>query len=76
MAEPSPLKVAFARNHPDELAALLAAQSHEDTLAALHGLPADAGAGVIAKLPHNISVRLLSATPYPRGWARPTWTTP
>lgn len=60
MAAPSPLKVAFARNHPDELAALLATQTHEDTLAALHGLPADAGAGVIAKLPHNISVRLLA----------------
>ncbi len=58
--EANPLKVAFARNHPDELAAFLAAQSPEALLEALHGLPADVGAGVIAKLPHTVSVKLLS----------------
>lgn len=60
MTQPNPLKVAFARKHPDELAALLATQPHESLLTALNGLPADAGAGVIARLPHNLSVRLLA----------------
>lgn len=58
--EVNPLKVAFARNHPDELASLLAAESPERLLEALHGLPADVGAGVIAKLPHTVSVKLLA----------------
>lgn len=61
MPEPNPLRVAFARNHPGELAALLATHSHEDLLAALHGLPADVGAGVIARLPHPVSIRLLAS---------------
>lgn len=60
MAAPNPLRVAFARNHPEELAALLAAGTHDELLAALNGLPADAGAGVIAKLPHGVAVRLLA----------------
>ncbi|MEQ8857493.1 MAG: CBS domain-containing protein [Pseudomonadales bacterium] len=60
MAEANPLKVAFARNHPAELAAFLAAQPTGQLLAALHGLPADVGAGVIAKLPHTMSVKLLA----------------
>lgn len=57
----SPLKISFARKHPDELAALLATQTHDDMLASLGGLPADAGARVIARLPHNLSVHLLAA---------------
>lgn len=61
MPDPNPLKVAFARQHPEELAAWLATQSHDDLIKALHGLPADAGAAVIAKLPHTVSVKLLAA---------------
>lgn len=60
MDTPNPLRVAFARNHPDELAAFLAGQSLDELLEALHGLPADVGAGVIAKLPHSVAVRLLA----------------
>lgn len=61
MAEPNPLRVAFARQHPAELAAFLATQPHADMLQALHGLPADVGAGVIAKLPHPLAVNLLAS---------------
>lgn len=60
MAEASPLKTAFARQHPDELAAYLATQSHDSLLHALHGLPADAGAAVLARLPHALAVRVLA----------------
>jgi len=60
MAESSPLQAAFARKHPAELAALLAAGPREQLTAALHRLPADAGAAVIAKLPQNLSARLLA----------------
>ena len=58
---PNPLKVAFARQHPEELATWLAARSHDELIQALHGLPADAGAAVIAKLPHTVSVKLLAS---------------
>lgn len=61
MAEPNPLRVSFARNHPGELAVYLATRSHDDLLSALNGLPADAGAGVIAKLPHSLAVTLLAS---------------
>lgn len=60
MAEPNPLKVAFARNHPQELAAHLAGQSYESLISALNGLPADAGAAVIARLPHALGMKLLA----------------
>ena len=60
MAELHPLKVAFARNHPQELAAHLATQSYEAVLRTLDGLPADAGAAVIAKLPHAMATKLLA----------------
>jgi Mg/Co/Ni transporter MgtE len=55
-----PLRTAYARNHPDELAAFLAAQPYDTLVAALNGLPADAGVRVIAKLPRNLAVRLLA----------------
>lgn len=56
----NPLRVAFARNHPAELAAFLAAQSSTAVVEALNGLPADVGAGVIARLPHVVASRLLA----------------
>lgn len=61
MADPHPLKVAFARNHPEELAAWLAAQPHEALLEALGELPADACGGVAARLPHTAGDRLIAA---------------
>jgi Mg/Co/Ni transporter MgtE len=60
MAQPNPLKLAFARNHPRELAAHLATQSYDTLVQTLDGLPADAGAAVIAKLPHPLAVKLLA----------------
>jgi Mg/Co/Ni transporter MgtE len=61
VAEANPLRVAFARHHPEQLAAFLAARPHQELLNALHGLPADVGAGVIAKLPHTLAVTLLAS---------------
>jgi magnesium transporter len=61
MSRSSPLKLAFARRHPEGLAAHLAGKSHEELLTALHGLPVDAGAAVIARLPHGQLVRLLAS---------------
>ncbi len=60
MAEPSPLTVAFAREHPDELAGHLAARDYDTLIRTLNGLPADAGAAVIARLPHPLAVKLLA----------------
>lgn len=57
----NPLRVAYARNHPDELAALLAALPHDQLTSALRDLPPDAGAAVVAKLPHTLSVKLLAS---------------
>lgn len=61
MPEPNPLKTAFARNHPEELAAYLAAQSQDVLVGALEDLPPEACAGVVAKLPHTLSVKLIAA---------------
>lgn len=61
MSAGHPLREAFARDHPGEFAALLAGLSHDELLEALNGLPADAGAGVIARLPHAMSVRILAS---------------
>ncbi len=61
MNEPNPLRVAFARQHPADLAAFLAPRPLDELLQALHGLPADAGAGVIARLPHGLAVKLLAS---------------
>jgi Mg/Co/Ni transporter MgtE len=60
MTEIHPLRTAYARNHPDELAAYLAAQPYDTLMSALNGRPADAGVGVLAKLPHNLSMRVLA----------------
>ncbi len=61
MTDPNPLKTGFARNHPEELAALLAGQSRETLLETLGDLPADVGAGVIARLPRTVMAELLAA---------------
>lgn len=61
MSATSPLKLAFARRHPEALAAHLAGGTHDELLHALQGLPADAGSAVIARLPHAQLVRLLTS---------------
>lgn len=60
MTEPHPLRVAFARRHPAELATWLASQTQDVLVQALDGIPADAGGAVIARLPHAVAVRLLA----------------
>lgn len=61
MPQVNPLRVAYARAHPDELAALLAGIPLDELLGTLRDLPADACAAVIARLPHPVSVRLLAS---------------
>ncbi len=60
MTDANPLRIAFARQHPEELAAHLATQSQDALVGALDGLPADACAGIVAKLPHTLSVKLVA----------------
>jgi Mg/Co/Ni transporter MgtE len=60
MTQFSPLKVAFARNHPEELATYLSGRTHDELLQGLAGMPADAGAAVTARLPDAMLVKLLA----------------
>lgn len=60
MGPANPLRIAFARQYPAELAAFLATLTTDEMLKALHGLPADAGSAVIAKLPYTASAKLLA----------------
>lgn len=57
---PHPLKLAFAREHPDELAAYAATRGGDAVAQALEDLPADAVAAVVAALPHGRAVRVLA----------------
>lgn len=61
MDTPNPLRIAFASNHPQEFAAFVATRPADELRVALSGLPAAAGAAVIAKLPHSQSVALLGS---------------
>lgn len=60
MTQLNPLAAAFARNHPQEVAAHLAAQPDDALLRGLAALPTDAVAAVVGKLPHNLAVRVLT----------------
>lgn len=57
---PHPLKLAFAREYPGELAAYAATQGADGVEQALDGLPAAAAAAVVAALPHSHAVRALA----------------
>jgi len=57
---PHPLQLAFAREHPGELAAHAATRGADGVEQALDGLPADAAAAVVAALPHGHAVRALA----------------
>lgn len=61
MTGTNPLKAAFARNHPEELAVYLAAQPQEALVSLLEELPGDACAAVVAKLPRALCAKLLAA---------------
>lgn len=55
-----PLTIAYARRFPGEVAAHLARGGIEETIQALAGLDDEAGAAVVARLPHGIGMRTLS----------------
>lgn len=60
MTNPHPLKLAFAREYPGELAAYAATKGAGAVGQALDGLPPDAAAAVVAALPHGHAVRVLA----------------
>lgn len=62
MNDPHPLKLAFAREYPGELAAHAASQGADAVEQALDGLPANATAAVVAALPHGHAVRVLAGS--------------
>lgn len=55
-----PLKLAYARRFPAEVAAHLARGGGEETVQTLDGLPDEVAAAVLARLPHGIGIRVLS----------------
>lgn len=59
----SPLKIAFAQDHPAELASLLASQDADFVHDALHDLPAAEASSVVARLPHGLAARYLNSLP-------------
>ncbi|MDZ7791843.1 MAG: hypothetical protein U5L08_15370 [Xanthomonadales bacterium] len=61
MCQPSPLKLAFVREHPAELAALLARQGTDAIMQALEDMPSKDCAALAASLPHARAVEILSA---------------
>lgn len=65
-----PLKLAYAREHPGELAAYAATQGADTVAQTLEGLPANTAAAVVAGLPHGHAVRVLAGQDDERvaGW--------
>lgn len=59
MTDAHPLKLAFAREYPGELAACAATQGSDAVARALEGLPPASAAAVVAGLPHGHAVRVL-----------------
>lgn len=60
MTATRPLTIAYARRFPGEVAAHLARDGVEETALALADLPDEAGAAVVARLPHGVGMRVLS----------------
>ncbi|NBB93928.1 MAG: hypothetical protein GVY32_12265 [Gammaproteobacteria bacterium] len=56
----NPLTIAYARKFPAEVAAHLARVGVEETGRAIAGLPDAVAAGVVARLPHGVGMRILS----------------
>lgn len=61
MPQPNPLKLAFAREHPAELSALIAGQGLDAIELALQDLPPGDAAALVANLPHTRAVQILAA---------------
>lgn len=61
MSQPNPLKLAFVREHPSELAAFLARQGVDAILQAMEGLQPGDAAALAASLPHARAVQVLAA---------------
>ena len=61
MADPHPLELAYIREFPGEVAALLATRGDEAVAEALNDLPAEHAAALVARLPHGHAVRVLVA---------------
>jgi len=61
MSSANPLKLAYAREHPGDLATYLATQGTEAINEALEGLPPETAAAVVAKLPQGQALRTLAA---------------
>lgn len=60
MTPANPLKLAYARRYPAEVASQLAQRGGEETAHTLDGLPDEVAAAVIARLPHGIGIRVLA----------------
>lgn len=60
MSGPNPLKLAFVREHPAELAAFLARQGADTVMQALEDLPPGDCAALAASLPHARAAQLLA----------------
>lgn len=56
----SPLKFAYARRFPGEVAIHLSRYGSEETVQTLEGLPDDVAAAVISRLPHGSAIRALA----------------
>lgn len=56
---PNPLKLAYAREYPGELAAYLATQGGQAIAQALDGLPAKHAAAIVARLPQGHAAHVL-----------------
>ncbi len=59
-ASPHPLKLAFAREYPGELASYVASRGADAVVQALDGLPPATAAAVVAALPHGHAMRVLA----------------
>lgn len=70
MPSTDPLRLAYARRFPAEVATHLARWSGEEILQTLDGLPDDIAAAVVARLPHGVGIRILSGQEEKRiaGW--------
>lgn len=60
MGSVHPLKLAYAREHPQGLATFLAGQDQEGVLDGLEGLPPEVAVAVVASLPQVQAMRLLA----------------
>ncbi len=60
MSSANPLRLAYARRFPDEVAAHLARLGGEETMQAIEELPDEVGSVVLARLPHGVGMRVFS----------------